>query len=68
MPPYPELSPSSISKSKNLQQNIVVDKIYDVHLKDTEILWPILCAGGIDPPATDEEFVIRMGSHALVSS
>ena len=26
-----------------------VDKIYDVHLKDTEILWPILRAGGIDP-------------------
>jgi sugar phosphate isomerase/epimerase len=26
-----------------------VDKIYDVHLKDTEILWPILRAGGITP-------------------
>jgi len=26
-----------------------VDKIYDVHLKDTEILWPIVRAGGIDP-------------------
>jgi sugar phosphate isomerase/epimerase len=26
-----------------------VDKIYDVHLKDTEIMWPILRAGGIDP-------------------
>ena len=26
-----------------------VDHIYDVHLKDTEILWPILRAGGIDP-------------------
>lgn len=26
-----------------------VDKIYDVHLKDTEILWPILRAGGINP-------------------
>ena len=26
-----------------------VDKIYDVHLKDTEILWPVLRAGGIDP-------------------
>ena len=25
------------------------DKIYDVHLKDTEILWPVLRAGGIDP-------------------
>lgn len=25
------------------------DKIYDVHLKDTEIMWPILRAGGIDP-------------------
>jgi sugar phosphate isomerase/epimerase len=25
------------------------DKIYDVHLKDTEILWPILRAGGINP-------------------
>jgi sugar phosphate isomerase/epimerase len=25
------------------------DKIYDVHLKDTEIFWPILRAGGIDP-------------------
>jgi sugar phosphate isomerase/epimerase len=25
------------------------DKIYDVHLKDTEILWPVLHAGGIDP-------------------
>lgn len=24
-------------------------KIYDVHLKDTEILWPILRAGGITP-------------------
>ena len=23
--------------------------IYDVHLKDTEILWPVLRAGGIDP-------------------
>lgn len=26
-----------------------VDKIYDVHLKDTEILWPVLRAGGIHP-------------------
>ncbi len=26
-----------------------VDKIYDVHLKDTEIMWPILRAGGITP-------------------
>jgi sugar phosphate isomerase/epimerase len=26
-----------------------VDKIYDVHLKDTEILWPTLRAGGIRP-------------------
>lgn len=26
-----------------------VDKIYDVHLKDTEILWPTLRAGGINP-------------------
>jgi sugar phosphate isomerase/epimerase len=26
-----------------------VDKIYDVHLKDTEVIWPVLRAGGIDP-------------------
>lgn len=26
-----------------------VDHIYDVHLKDTEIFWPILRAGGINP-------------------
>lgn len=26
-----------------------VGKIYDVHLKDTEILWPVLRAGGIHP-------------------
>jgi sugar phosphate isomerase/epimerase len=26
-----------------------VDHIYDVHLKDTEIIWPVLRAGGIDP-------------------
>lgn len=26
-----------------------VDKIYDIHLKDTEILWPVLRAGGINP-------------------
>ncbi len=26
-----------------------VEKIYDVHLKDTEILWPVLRAGGITP-------------------
>lgn len=26
-----------------------VDKIYDVHLKDTQIMWPILRAGGINP-------------------
>ncbi|MFZ0594353.1 MAG: sugar phosphate isomerase/epimerase family protein [Bryobacteraceae bacterium] len=26
-----------------------VAKIYDVHLKDTEILWPVLRAGGINP-------------------
>jgi sugar phosphate isomerase/epimerase len=26
-----------------------VSKIYDVHLKDTEILWPVLRAGGINP-------------------
>ena len=26
-----------------------VDKIYDVHLKDTEILWPVVRAGGITP-------------------
>ena len=25
------------------------DKIFDVHLKDTEILWPVLRAGGINP-------------------
>ena len=25
------------------------DKIYDVHLKDTEILWPVVRAGGIMP-------------------
>ena len=25
------------------------DRIYDVHLKDTEILWPVLRAGGINP-------------------
>ncbi len=25
------------------------DHIYDVHLKDTEILWPVLRAGGINP-------------------
>jgi sugar phosphate isomerase/epimerase len=25
------------------------DKIYDVHLKDTEILWPVLRRGGIQP-------------------
>ena len=25
------------------------DKIYDVHLKDTEILWPVVRAGGITP-------------------
>ncbi|HEX4810915.1 MAG TPA: sugar phosphate isomerase/epimerase family protein [Bryobacteraceae bacterium] len=25
------------------------EKIYDVHLKDTEILWPVLRAGGINP-------------------
>jgi sugar phosphate isomerase/epimerase len=26
-----------------------VDRIYDVHLKDAEILWPVLRAGGINP-------------------
>ena len=26
-----------------------VDKIYDVHLKDTEIIWHVLRAGGINP-------------------
>lgn len=26
-----------------------VDRIYDVHLKDTEILWPVLRSGGINP-------------------
>ena len=26
-----------------------IDKIYDVHLKDTEIFWPVLRAGGINP-------------------
>ncbi len=26
-----------------------IDKIFDVHLKDTEILWPTLRAGGINP-------------------
>ena len=26
-----------------------VDKIYDVHLKDTEIMWPVVRAGGITP-------------------
>lgn len=26
-----------------------IDKIYDVHLKDTEIFWPILREGGINP-------------------
>jgi sugar phosphate isomerase/epimerase len=25
------------------------DRIYDVHLKDTEILWPVVRAGGINP-------------------
>jgi len=26
-----------------------IDKIYDVHLKDTELFWPVLRAGGINP-------------------
>ena len=26
-----------------------VDKIYDVHLKDTEIMWPVLRKVGINP-------------------
>jgi sugar phosphate isomerase/epimerase len=26
-----------------------VDRIYDVHLKDTEIVWPVLRSGGINP-------------------
>ena len=30
-----------------------VDKIYDVHLKDTEILSPVLRAGGITPVDDD---------------
>lgn len=43
------------------------DQIYDVHLKDTEIFWPILKAGGIDPVDKAEWWTYRipgMGSIA----
>ena len=37
-----------------------VDKIYDVHLKDTEIRWPILRHGGIHPVDDAEWWRFRL--------
>jgi sugar phosphate isomerase/epimerase len=37
-----------------------VDKIYDVHLKDTEIRWPILRHGGINPVDDAEWWRFRL--------
>ncbi|HXA06952.1 MAG TPA: sugar phosphate isomerase/epimerase [Bryobacteraceae bacterium] len=37
-----------------------VDKIYDVHLKDTEIRWPVLRHGGINPVDDAEWWRFRL--------
>ncbi len=43
-----------------------VDKIYDVHLKDIEILWPVLRRCGINPPKRTEWWRFRLpGSGCL---
>lgn len=42
-------------------------KIYDVHLKDTEILWPILRAGGINPVNGAEWWRYRIPGSGSIS-
>ncbi|MBV8571443.1 MAG: sugar phosphate isomerase/epimerase [Acidobacteriaceae bacterium] len=44
-----------------------VDKIYDVHLKDTEILWPVLRAGGINPVNGAEWWRYRIPGSGSIS-
>jgi len=43
-----------------------VDKIYDVHLKDTEILWPILRRGGIQPVNNAKWWRFRVPGYGSV--
>lgn len=44
-----------------------VNKIYDVHLKDTEILWPVLRAGGINPVNKAEWWRYRIPGMGSIS-
>ncbi len=43
-----------------------VDKIYDVHLKDTEILWHVLRRTGIQPPANIRWWRFRIPGYGSV--
>lgn len=43
-----------------------VDKIYDVHLKDTEILWPVLRKVGIQPLNRAQWWRFRLPGHGCV--
>jgi sugar phosphate isomerase/epimerase len=44
-----------------------VDHIYDVHLKDTEIFWPILRAGGINPVNKARWWIYRIPGMGSIS-
>jgi sugar phosphate isomerase/epimerase len=43
-----------------------IDKIYDVHLKDTEILWHVLRKSGIQPPANVQWWRFRVPGYGSV--
>ncbi len=43
-----------------------VDHIYDVHLKDTEIMWPVLRRTGINPPAPVRWWRFRLPGFGCV--
>ncbi|MDR3719623.1 MAG: sugar phosphate isomerase/epimerase [Bryobacteraceae bacterium] len=43
-----------------------VDKIYDVHLKDTEILWPVVRRAGIQPVNGAQWWRFRLPGHGCV--
>jgi sugar phosphate isomerase/epimerase len=43
-----------------------VDKIYDVHLKDTEIMWHVLRRTGIQPPANVRWWRFRVPGYGSV--
>ncbi|MCC6859760.1 MAG: sugar phosphate isomerase/epimerase [Bryobacterales bacterium] len=43
-----------------------VDRIYDVHLKDTEIFWPVLRRVGVQPLNRERWWRFRLPGHGIV--